>query len=58
MWYLGNVVFKKIFFYLQERRREYEREWGTERERERESHVGSTLSKEPDAGLHPMTLGS
>ena len=31
---------------------------GRERQRERESQAGSTLSAEPDVGLHPTTLGS
>jgi len=42
--FLKNIF--KTLFYL------------AERERKREREAGSPLSKEPDAGLDPRTLGS
>ena len=51
------IFFKKDFIYLFEREREREsmsREGGAEREGE----ADSLLSREPDVGLDPRTLGS
>ena len=52
-----HFIFLKDFIYLFDRQRsQVGREAGREREREREA--GSLLSREPDAGLDPRTLGS
>ena len=58
-----GLFFKILFIYLTQRERERSqvgREAGRERERERErdGEAGSLLSREPDAGLDPRTLGS
>ena len=47
--------FKDLTYYLTET--EVERE-GTEAERVAEEEAGFPLSREPDAGLDPRTLGS
>ena len=49
------MIFLKDFIYLFVRYREHKQaEWQAEAERE----AGSLLSKEPDEGLDPRTLGS
>ena len=52
--------FLKIFIiYLFDRERsQVGREAGRERERERQEEAGSLLSREPNVGLDPRTLGS
>jgi len=47
----------KIFIYLFDRERETARE-GTQAGRVGEGEAGFLQSREPDAGLHPRTLGS
>lgn len=46
-----------LFIYLTERKRERERTQ-TGGAAEEEGEAGSSLSREPDAGLHPRTLRS
>ena len=46
------------FYCERERAGQGEQREKEEREKETESSVGSRLSKEPDMGLDPMTLGS
>ena len=53
--FLG-VGWGKFIYLFWERERERERE--AEREGERESQAGSTVSSEPDTGLHPMIMRS
>ena len=51
-----SLIFLKILFiYLTERERS---QVGRETGREREEEAGSPLSREPDMGLNPRTLGS
>ena len=47
-----------LFYYLRERERERERKQGRGAEGVRESQAGSMLSRGPNAGLDPTTLGS
>ena len=56
---LVSFFFKILFIYLTERKRETEttRE-GTQAQGVREGEAGFPLSREPDAGLDPRTLGS
>ena len=51
-----KYLIKKIFFNLRERERAWMSRGEGQRDRERESQAGSTLSEEPDMGLNPMTL--
>ena len=48
-------IFLKDFIYLIERGRKHEFRWGGA---EREEEADFTLSRDPDAGLDPRTLGS
>ena len=51
----SKLNFFKDFIYLSERERDRAQAGG---EAEAEGEAGSPLSKEPDAGLDPRTLGS
>jgi len=48
------IYFFKDFLYLFDREREYKQ---AERQAEGEGEAGSPLSREPNAGLNPRTLG-
>ena len=51
-----SIIFKKIVFaYLTERERTHKQEEG---KAEGEGEAGSPLSRGPDVGLDPRTLGS
>ena len=53
------LSFEVLFFSFSERERERERERAGKRGRGRErEYQDSTLSREPDTGLNPKTLGS
>ena len=45
--------FKILFMYLRERKKQQSRGWA-----EGEGEADSLLSREPDSGLNPKTLGS
>ena len=51
--FIHLFIFKILFIYLTERDHKQ-----AERQAEREEEAGSLLSREPDAGLDPRTLGS
>ena len=47
-------IFRKIYLFKRERGSKHK--WEGQRKREKESLADSTLSREPNAGLDPMTL--
>ena len=51
-----QIAFPKAISIEREREREYVHMSREERQRKREREAGSKLSREPNAGLDPMTL--
>jgi len=53
-----HIFFKIFFLYLKERQKEARAGEGAEAKAEGEGEADSSLSREPDMGLHPRTLRS
>ena len=56
--FLFFSLLKILFIYLRERDRDSDRAREKEQEQRGEGEAGFSLSREPDAGLSPRTLGS